>query len=139
MGTRKIKRIKRTLRIACDDLAYIGEDGEECHPREGQWIDIRKKTSGQDYATILQLIELYGQEDKDADDLKVMAEMVASLPDIYELLAHKIVAWNWTDLWDDDQAPLPDPTVEVMATIDFETDLMHLVSLIMETEETPKN
>ena len=139
MGAQKIKRIKRTLRISCDDLVYIGEDGEDCHPRAGQWIDIRKKTSGQDYATILQLVELYSQDDKDVDDLRIMAQMVASLPDIYELLAHKIVAWNWIDLWDDDLNLLPLPTVETMATLDFETDLMHLVSLIMETEETPKN
>ena len=139
MGTRKVKRIKRTLRILCDDLVYMGEDGEECHPRVGQWVDIRKKTSGQDYATILRLAELFDPEDKDTDDMEAMAEMVNALPDIYELLAHKIVAWNLIDLWDDDLKPLPPPTIEVMETLDFETDLMHLVGIIMETEETPKN
>ncbi len=137
MGKRKIRRVKRTLRITCDNLAYIDEDGAEFTPREGQWVDIRKKTSGQDYAAMLKLGAMGG--DTGALSVDEMEEMAAMLPEMYTLLAHKIVAWNWTDLWDDDEKPLPPPTVEVMASLDFETDLVHLIGVIMETEETPKN
>jgi hypothetical protein len=134
---RKIKRIKRAIRVSCDHLEYEDEDGEMFHPRAGQWIDVRKKTSGQDYATMLRFVEL--ADDDGGDDVAAMTAMVDALPEMYTLLAHKIVAWNWTDLWSDDDEPLPPPTVEVMETLDFETDLTHLIGLVMETEETPKN
>ncbi len=133
---RKIRRIKRTLRILCDDLVYTDEDGEEFNPRVGQWVEVRKKTSGQDYATMLKLGALGGDDEMSAAQ---MEEMVAMLPEMYALLAHKITSWNWTDLWSDDNKPLPSPTAEIVGDLDFETDLIHLIEIVVGAEETPKN
>lgn len=143
MGSRKIKRVKRTLHIPCDHLPYVGEDGEEFYPRAGQWVEIRKKTSGRDYAAMLQLAALGGNEG-DTTTTADAIEMFESMPEMYALLAHKIVGWNWVDLWadvDDDGELLllPPPTIEVMETLDFETDLVYLIELITEADETPKN
>lgn len=143
MGARKIRRIKRVLRIPCDHLPYVADDGEEFHPRKGQWVEIRKKTSGRDYAAMLQLAALAGDE-SDTVTTADAIEMFESMPEMYVLLAHKVVAWNWTDLWADEDddgelPPLPPPTIEVMETLDFETDLVYLIDLVMEADETPKN
>lgn len=142
MGSRKIKRVKRTLHIPCDHLSYVGEDGGEFYPRAGQWVEIRKKTSGRDYAAMIQLSALGG--DGDTVTRAEAVEMFEAMPEMYALLAHKVVAWNWTDLWADEDAdgelpPLPPPTIEVMETLDFETDLVYLIDLVMEQDETPKN
>lgn len=152
MGKTRIKKIKKTRRVPCDDMAY--EDGDKLvYPREGQWVDVRKKTSGQNYATLLRIVDLFPDDDDvDEDALddaaraeyqrqnaEALREMINFLPDVYALLAHKITAWNWTDIWDDDEPPLPEPTAETMATLDLKTDLMNLVMLVMEAEETPKN
>jgi len=143
MGSRKIKRVKRTLRVSCDHLAYEGEDGEIFYPRAGQWVEIRKKTSGRDYAAMLGLAALGGDESSAITTAETM-KMFESMPEMYALLAHKVIAWNWTDLWADEdengELPLlPPPTIEVMETLDFETDLVYLIDLIMAQEETPKN
>ena len=144
MGSlRKIKRVKRTLRILCDHLAYEGEDGEVCYPRVGQWVEIRKKTSGRDYAAMLRLATL-GDSGGEAVTTAEAIEMFDTMPEMYALLAHKLTDWNWTDLWaDEDESgelpQLPPPTGEVLETLDFETDLVYLIDLIMAQEETPKN
>ena len=121
----------------------MGEDGEEFYPRAGQWVEIRKKTSGRDYAAMLRLAALGEDRGEDVSTSDAI-EMFESMPEMYALIAHKIVAWNWTDLWGDEDEDgnlplLPPPSVEVLETLDFETDLMYLIDLVMAQEETPKN
>jgi hypothetical protein len=129
---KKIRRVKRTFRAECDRLAYEDEDGEEFYPRAGQWVEIRKKTSGRDYAAMMQFGALEHSDNTE--------EIMAAMPELYELLGHKIVAWNWTDIWGDDpSAPLPEPTADAMAQLDFETDIVHLIGLVVGDEETEKN
>lgn len=134
MGTRKIKRRKKTVRVPCDHLVYEDEDGEESNLREGQWVEFKKKLTANDMAQMLQFAGLAENDN--------LVEMAEELPSIYDLLARKLVAWNWTDLDEDfdeegDQPLLPEPSLEVIGELDFD-DILNLVEMLMDLVETPK-
>jgi len=140
MGKRKIKRVKRTFRVDCSDLVYIDEDDEEFFPREGQHVRVRKKTSPRDYEIMLAIAELAGEENDEEPSMGEILNLFESMPDAYAMVARKVVSWNWTDLWsdDDDPPPLPEPTLETVMNLDFETDVMHLIGIVM-GEDDSKN
>jgi len=150
MGTRKIKRRRRVFRVVCDALAYIDEDGNEFFPRVGQWVEFKCKTSANDYARMLEFGSL-----ETSNDLEELAD---AIPQMVDLVARKLTAWNWTDLdaepdSDGNFPPLPaiqreilnddspsfKKTREVMAELDLETDLLYLIEMMMESTEAPKN
>lgn len=135
MGTRKIKRRKRTVRKPCDDLLYEDEDGEQSPLRAGQWVEFRRKQSTNDLAAMIRFAQL---ADAPADGV------IEQLPALIEILARNVVAWNWVDLdgeyGEDGELPLlPEPIAEVLADLDFETDLLPLVEMWSEMVEPEKN
>lgn len=147
---RKIRRRKSTFRAESDGLAYEDEDGEEFFPRVGQWVDFKRKMSGNDYGLMASFIELSERvdiaeksENRDAIS-EANLEMFRAIPAMLDFISGKVVAWNWTDL---DREPdsegnfplLPEPSREVVGNLDFEIDTTHLIEMLMGSTEPEKN
>lgn len=134
MGSRKIKRRKKTVRVSCDELAYTDEDGNISY-RVGQWVEFNRKITADDMAQMLGFASL-----TESDDLTALRD---GLPAMLELLARKLVSWNWVDLegeYDEEgNLPLlPPPDIETLGQLDFD-DVLSLVDLLTGLTEPSKN
>ena len=134
MDSHRIKRRQRTVRVSCDHLTYIDEEGNTAY-RSGQWVEFQKKLTASDMAEMLEFASL-----AEGDDLTALRD---GLPKMLSLLARKLVAWNWVDLegeYDEkgDLPPLPAPSLEVLSDLDFD-DVLGLVGLLTGLTEPKKN
>jgi len=133
---RKIRVVKKTNRATCEHCAYIDEDGDEFYPRAGQWVEYKCKLSGRDYAIVARFGEL--------SESNELSELGEAIPDVIDLIARKVTAWNWTDLLAETDIngrhpKLPEPNYETINNLDFETDLVHLINIVMGDTESEKN
>jgi len=128
-----MKRRKRYITIACDELLYEVEDGTHEKLRAGQWFKVKRKLSKNDYAQVMRFTVAAEDDDHSA--------LIESSDEILELLARKVVDWNLTDLdADEDNVLLPNPpTAETLEGLDFVDDTLELFTLYLEAIFPSKN
>ena len=122
-------RRRRVIRVNCDHLQYVTEDGEQAALRAGQWVEFRARITALDNLTLME----FGGMSTDGDT----AALAGQFTELVAFLAQKIAAWSWLDI-DGDYAPMPDPSVEVLGDLDME-DLMALFEMYAGlTQPSPK-
>lgn len=135
MAARKLaavpdKRRAPVERVACDDCT-LDIAGEEFRPHEGEWVEILPVLKVSD----LQLFErIMDFGDKLAIARGESAREVTSLlasefTHFCDLLARRIVAWNWTDVVTGEPLPQPFGRPEVLAEL-TEAELVYLTLVL---------
>lgn len=97
------------IRIPSDDCRIV-LDGQEFFPHEGEWVETLAGMTVAEYKAINamgNLAERLAQVKGDPDEEeKVNALIDGQFDQICDVLAARVVAWNWTD---DAGRPLPQP------------------------------
>ena len=125
-----MRKLIKTVKAPCDGLLYPTEDGDQQPLRAGQWVEFKRKITPGNMRTMLGF-----SIQAEADNY---AELAMGIDTLIDLLSHKIVAWNWTDLESADGAPLPPPSAEVLRELDFD-DVLNLVNLYVDIAFPSKN
>jgi hypothetical protein len=124
----------QVVRVPCDHLVYTDTEGNRANLRAGQWVEFQRKQTGRDMRELLRLGAL-----GETDNLEQMGDDLAML---FDMLARKIVAWNWLDIdaepdEDGNQPEMPQPSLEVLEALDFD-DVMALAEMLSNQTQPEK-
>jgi hypothetical protein len=120
------------FRVECDDFTIDGLDGEELAPRDGEWIDIKRRMPAKLVRMLVSVNNMRMEDEESA-----LNSLGNALDELVPLLAQVLVDWNWTDIWDTERPPLGKPTEETLWRLDIE-ELFYLSSKLMGQSEPPK-
>ena len=89
-----------TKRIACDECpAIVGE--ELVYPHVDQWIDLIPLSTMGEMFTIGEysrlIVDIAAAEGDEAETRALNRKLLGNYGEIHEMLANRILAWNWTD------------------------------------------
>jgi hypothetical protein len=117
--------------VECDDLRAIDEDGVTYHPRAGEWVRFYRRMPAR---LVHALTRAAGFQD--SSDEEAAAAMGEILGELVPRLSKAIHSWNWSDLWSENGASLPDPTEDVLWDLDLD-ELFYLAGKLFESTQVP--
>ena len=133
---------KPAARLVPSDDCVVTVDGVEYHPHEGECIEVIPIAQLEDLRIMRELNGVRPQLDTVKDEPDQRAREIEILSKAFEIavdvLGHRIVAWNWTDMAGNPMAsPAEDPNV--LRRLSFE-EVFYLVDAIQgETPGEQKN
>lgn len=134
MGAKK--RAPR-ITVPSDDFV-IEEDGEEYHPHAGEQVTFRKRVSARDLLVIAKAQELQ-EELQETGGAAELASFFYN--DACPVLARAILAWDWTDPYEEDgegnPVPYSSPTVDTLRDLDAMTELQYLLEKWLDVTSSP--
>ncbi len=121
-----------TFVVQLDGYAIEDEDGVTVYPRVGEWVRFKKRLPARLIKLMIQIMNVQALESGEAD-----TEMGLVMAELVPYLAKQIVAWNLTDIWDEDGPAMAEPSAETLWDLDLD-EVMFLNSALFERLETPK-
>lgn len=126
-------------RVATDDFTFT-QDGIDYQPHADEWVEIVPIVRAKDYRSLQRLSQMGDRLAISADDSAEQADVLTTeFEYIADVLANRIVRWNWTDIITGDELPQPHKQPEVISDLTTE-EMMYLIGIMFgETPTDRKN